>query len=505
MLMRAFRRLSMLLGMLCSLAWAEAQTPFTYSIPIIPVDSVTEYLAIDSLLRPENRFYLSQEEIRQTDSMLVWLDSMDLVMEEECLEWLPEHTAPREPSDVLRYIRRYNLMKKRPRPAAPQPYNEDSTYYPGMNQLFLPMVFNAHRPAQHLDRAMVQHPESQLGYRFAPSEAEEYVGEMTIELLNDLEVTYLDRVDYRVADLPEYERIDAIIANDKPIRIERPRYEIRPTVRQMAHMKYEYNYWTLKGRVSAQMTQNYVSSNWSSGGMRNMATQMSFYWTAKYDDKKKIQFDNLIDLKIGLNTTDADTLRKVAVSTDQLQMSSKLGYKAVKNWYYSASAEVMTQLLNKHKPNTNKLQASLLSPAKFFFSLGMDYKVTSRDKKRNFSLLLTPLTYRLNFLLDTVNYKASSYGIDPGKKVGHEFGFKLTSNFDYKITENISWTSYLYYYSDFTYIDSEWKNTINFQVNQYLTTQLYLHFKFNDRQRGEKADNRIQFKEYLSFGVAYYW
>ena len=324
--------MSLFWGMLCSLALAEAQTVFSYSIPVIPVDSVTEYLAIDSLLRPENRFYFSDEEIRRTDSLLEWLDSTNLLLDEACDEWLPEHTAPREPSDVLRYIRRYNLMKKRPHPAKPQEYKEDSTYYPGMNQLFLPMVFNAHRPVLHLDRAVEEGDQSQLGYRFAPSAAEEYVSQMNTELLNELEVTLLDRVDYRVADLPEYERIDAIITSDKPIRMEKPRYEVRPTVRQMAHMKYEYNYWTLKGRVSAQMTQNYVSSNWSRGGARNLATQMSFYWKAKYDDKKKIQFDNLIDLKIGLNTTDADTLRKVAVSTDQLQMSSKLGYKAVKNW-----------------------------------------------------------------------------------------------------------------------------------------------------------------------------
>lgn len=504
MLNRIFNTLPLLLGIICWTFPAAAQGIFAFSIPVIPSDSVEEYLAIDSLLRPENRFYLSDEEIRQTDSLMAWIDTCSREMDQSDREWLPEHTAPREPSDLLRYIRRYDLMAGRVRPAKAAPYREDSTYYPGMNPLFMPLVFKTERRRLTLHKDLSQARTKPL-YVFEPTASEKYVAEMNTELLNQLEVNYLDRIEYSSADLPEYERIDMIISSDKPIRIEQPRYEMRPTVRQMAHMDYEYNYWTVKGRFSAQMTQTYVSRNWTSGGMRNMSTLMSLYWTANYDDKKKLQFDNLIDLKIGFNTTDADTLRKVAVSTDQLQLSSKLGYKAVKNWYYSASAELMTQLLNKYKPNTVKLQSSLLSPAKFFFSIGMDYKVTSRDKKRNLSLLITPLTYRMNFLLDTVNYKASSYGIDPGTKFGHEFGFKLTSNFNYKINEAISLTSYLYYYSDFTYIDSEWKNTLNFQVNQYLSTQLYLHFKLNDRQRSEDSKNLLQFKEYLSFGIAYFW
>jgi hypothetical protein len=84
-------------------------------------------------------------------------------------------------------------------------------------------------------------------------------------------------------------------------------------------------------------------------------------------------------------------------------------------------------------------------------------------------------------------------------------GFKIATTIDMQITEFISWNSYFYFYSDFKYVDSEWKNTFNFNVNHYLSTQLFIHMKMNTKNERPEGEKLIQFKEFLSFRLVYYW
>lgn len=450
----------------------------------------------------------------QTDTIAT--DSLQVAILE-----VEEEQAPSDPgnlgmNELLRLVRNADLMRGRIRPREASVFSGDSL--PDdfrMNPLFMPMAFRSDLNRTLIPPVSLQPKEylyskafwKRLGER--PFDSREFSGQLYVSQMNhrvmrELQIERIDLVKYGLDQLPEHEKIvkkpvsiqPIRAVSDREVRISNPTRDVRQAIEG-------YSYWNFRGRLSNQITQTYVSPNWSSGGNSNMAGLFSIYWTGKYNDKKKIQFDNIIDLKIGVNTASNDTLRHYSVSTDQLHIQSKLGVRAVKNWYYSASADIQTQLLNSYKANTMNLKSSLLSPATLFLSLGMDYKISKKNK--SLSVLITPLTYRMNYLLDIENFKPKSYGIEEGHHFGHEFGVKLSSTYDWKITDDISWNSYIYYYSDFSYVDSEWKNTFNLTINEYLSTQLFVHLKFDDRTRNAEYPSHFQLKEYLSLGLTYYW
>jgi hypothetical protein len=453
--------------------------------------------------------------INVTDSMETAVkDSLDLpVPDSVSFEIIPQtELRPKEPelSPLHRYIREYDIFKDRvyPRPSLELP--EDTVLdYPKMSPLFMPLVFNARKRDFKLEwrepkRELV--PESWLQMQqLGQNSGLPYLRRLARQILLAFEVEQIDKIRYLETDLPEPERLEVPLEANRPIQWITPQ-RIRPqNVEKLPSAPVRYTHWIVKGRLSNQLTQTYVSPNWSSGGISNMSTLSAFYWVAKYDNKKGIQFDNFIDIKLGFNTVSNDSLRKVNINNDQLQASSKLGIKAIKNFYYSASVDFTTQFLNNYKTNTYDKKAAFLSPAKLYVGLGMDYKIKNKEKGYSFSALLTPFTYRLNYLANITDFNPKAYGIEEGKHFGQDMGFKIATSIDMQITEFISWNSYFYLYSDFKYIDSEWKNTFNFNVNHYLSTQLFIHMKLNTKNERPEGEKLIQFKEFLSFGLVYYW
>ncbi len=429
------------------------------------------------------------------------------------VEIIPQtNLQPKEPelSPLHRYIREYDIFKDRVYPRPPLELPEDTVLdYPQMSPLFMPLVFNARKREFKLEWRELKRqpvPESwlqtqQLGQKSGLF----YVRRLARQILLAFEVEQIDKIRYLETDLPEPERLEVPLETNRPIQWATPQ-RIRPRdVDEPPSAPVRYTHWIVKGRLSNQLTQTYVSPNWSSGGISNMSTLSAFYWVAKYDNKKGLQFDNFIDIKLGFNTVSNDSLRKVNISNDQFQASSKLGILAVKNFYYSASVDFTTQFLNNYKTNTYDKKAAFLSPAKLYVGLGMDYKIKNKEKGYSFSALLTPFTYRLNYLHNITDFNPKAYGIEEGKHFGQDMGFKIATTIDMQITEFISWNSYFYFYSDFKYVDSEWKNTFNFNVNHYLSTQLFIHMKMNTKNERPEGEKLIQFKEFLSFGLVYYW
>ncbi len=420
------------------------------------------------------------------------------------------HSKEPELSPLHRYIREYDVFKNCVYPRPPLELPEDTVLdYPKMSPLFMPLVFNARKRDLKLEWKEPKQqpvPESWLQTQLlGQNSGLHYVRRLARQILLAFEVEQIDKIHYLETDLPEPERLEVPLETNRPIQWAPPQ-RVRPqSVEALPSAPVRYTHWIVKGRLSNQLTQTYVSPNWSSGGVSNMSTLSAFYWVAKYDNKNGIQFDNFIDIKLGFNTVSNDSLRKVNISNDQFQASSKLGIKAVKNFYYSASVDFTTQFLNNYKTNTYDMKAAFLSPAKLYVGLGMDYKIRNKEKGYSFSALLTPFTYRLNYLHNITDFNPKAYGIEEGKHFGQDMGFKIATTIDMQITELISWNSYFYLYSDFNYIDSEWKNTFNFNVNHYLSTQLFIHMKMNTKNERAEGEKLIQFKEFLSFGLVYYW
>jgi hypothetical protein len=75
----------------------------------------------------------------------------------------------------------------------------------------------------------------------------------------------------------------------------------------------------------------------------------------------------------------------------------------------------------------------------------------------------------------------------------------------WKITRNITYTGRWFVFSDYSYLQGDWENTFNFSVNRYISTQIYVHARY-DSSTTRDPDSKWhlwQLKEILSFGFAY--
>jgi hypothetical protein len=330
----------------------------------------------DSLWFDSDSLWFDSDTLRFYSDSLGWenaLDSLGRILSDTLnlqlsdslsVDTIPqEELVPKEPelSPLHRYIRDYDIFKDRVYPKPPMELPEDTVLdYPKMSPLFMPLVFSARKREFKLEwrepkRQVI--PESWLQTQeLGQSIGIPYVKRLARQILLAFEVEQIDKIRYLNTDLPEPERLEVPLEANRPIQWSAPQRVLPRSIEEPPTAPVRYTHWVVKGRLSNQLTQTYVSPNWSSGGVSNMSTLSAFYWVAKYDNKKGIQFDNFIDIKLGFNTVSNDSLRKVNISNDQFQASSKLGIRAIKNFYYSASVDFTTQFLNNYKPNTYDIQ-----------------------------------------------------------------------------------------------------------------------------------------------------
>lgn len=284
------------------------------------------------------------------------------------------------------------------------------------------------------------------------------------------------------------------------------------------------NFWKFSGSSSLQFTQSYFSENWYQGGENNYAGIGMLTLDANFDNKQKVQWDNRLEAQIGFQTTNTDDYHKFRVTSNLLRLTSKLGYKAIKNWYYTAQLTTNTQLAPYYEKNRQTWKARFGTPWYLTLSVGMDYKYKSKNGKFDLSVYLSPLAYymtyveRLGAIVEGKDYReryyGDMYGITKANKgiycshSFHKFGPNFTVNSKITVMKNVYWTSRLYFFSNFHSTLVEWENKLDFTINKYLTANFYAYPRFDDSSQRYKNDkkhggNYLMFKEWLSLGLSY--
>ena len=368
--------------------------------------------------------------------------------------------------------------------------SEDSRY----SQLFTNLTFY-HRPAARMLR---------LGNQYAPSDS---VDRMIDQALMSI---YLKRPDLVREHETHLDIVGAPLESEKGPGMDQVYQEIvehvapkaiEPTVRPLDIYVKKPNFWTITGDYYLQFLQNYVSGNWYKGGESNYSMLGSVTMQANYNNKQKVKWDNKLELKLGLQASNADSIHDWKSSEDLIRYTSKLGLQATKRWYYSLQLIASTQFMRGYKSNDPVVYSAFMSPFNLNLSVGMDYNISWFKNRLTGNAHIAPLA--VNWKYVDRGELATNYGLDAGKHDLLDYGSEVTVDMTWKFTDEISWKCRLYGYTTYERTELEWENTFTLQFNRYISSNIFIYPRFDDGVARDSHHGYWQFKEYCSIGFSY--
>ncbi|WP_163324139.1 DUF3078 domain-containing protein [Draconibacterium mangrovi] len=257
--------------------------------------------------------------------------------------------------------------------------------------------------------------------------------------------------------------------------------------------------WTTSGSTTLNFSQVSLN-NWAAGGKSSMSGVVMVNYAANYK-KDKLNWDNTFDFRYGFLKEEDQKLRK---SDDMIDMSSKLGIEASKNWYYSALLNFKSQFATGYDyPDTDNAISKFMAPGYLSIGLGMDYKTDG------FSLMMAPVSGKFTFVTDDDLSDEGAFGVEEGKTMRAELGATVKAQLKKDIWENVTLDTKVDLFSNYLdqpkNIDVDWTFKIIMKVNDYLSANLITQLIYDNDVKIQGDDETLppspalQFME--SFGV----
>lgn len=301
-------------------------------------------------------------------------------------------------------------------------------------------------------------------------------------------------------------------ATEKPTIFNKPGKDFF-IINKMREGKLHRRYWTYYSEVEFAMSQGKLA-NWANGGENSLSllSNIRYFWNY---NKNKTSWESWMHYRFGFMKNGDEDIRK---NEDRFELNTKLGQKAFKHWYYTAQFNTLTQLFNSYEYKKNdkkeeerKLVANFMSPGYFTLSLGLDYKPND-----NFSLFISPIAGKWNFVRDTAKIDEKRYGInEEGKRYRREAGAKIDLRSKLSNIFNImdirnEFTAFMSYEEKDRYLNKDkddeerkkipvqanWKLTLDFKINYFMRASIYTETIYD-----ENYSRKLQFRENLNLGV----
>ena len=265
-----------------------------------------------------------------------------------------------------------------------------------------------------------------------------------------------------------------------------------------------------KGAVIGLNLSQTSLTNWAAGGQNSIAVNGIFSVFANYK-KDKNAWDNSLDVGYGILKQQNSVEKK---TDDKIDLLSKYGREAFKNFYYAALINLKTQMTSGYSyPNdTTKIKISnRFAPAYIIGALGIDFKPNAY-----LSVFAAPVTGKVTIVNDQSLSDVGAFGVDKGKNTKSEFGGYLRmiyskNDFKNEFMKNVSFTTKIDLFSNYMKdpqnIVVNWETLIALKVNKYISvninTQLIYDDKIKIADKNNEIKPRIQFKELLGVGFSY--
>lgn len=253
--------------------------------------------------------------------------------------------------------------------------------------------------------------------------------------------------------------------------------------------------WKFSGSENIQLSQAYLK-NWAKGGQNSLALLSDLRIKAVYEEGKT-QWENSGIHKLGIISSQGSLSR---VNDDLIDLTSKYGISASKEWFYSFLFNMKTQFFNGYA-RTDALKenpiSGFMAPGYFTLAAGMDLK-----KGKNFTLMLSPVTSKLTVVLDTAKIDPRRYNIPEGKRSAFLTGGSLINNFTWQINKEIKLTSaaniFYDYFEKKNKVQADWDMILDMRINVFLSTRIVTNFRYY-----ENESLKLQIRENMSIAFRY--
>ena len=328
---------------------------------------------------------------------------------------------------------------------------------------------------------------------------------MTLDIIHQMMSYSPSTIEYTYWDLPG----PIHVPEDDPSfsaflkRLDLPAIDTSKAEIEIAEI--EKRHWLHSFNSGLHFSQAYLSPNWYQGGNNYLALLINFLWDVNLNQvyHPNLMFQNTVSYKLGLNSNPSGQLHKYNISEDVFQWNMKTGVKAFKKWFYSFTAQFKTQLLCNYPSDSRTRIASFLSPSDLNLGVGMTYSTENRKKTLKFNASLSPVSYNLRTCIDP-KIDPTLFNIDNGRRFRNEIGSNAELTLDWKWASNITYKSRLFLFTNYEYFLGDWENTISFTINRFLSTQIYVHMRYDTSAESYgKKWKHFMLKEILSFGFTY--
>jgi hypothetical protein len=272
--------------------------------------------------------------------------------------------------------------------------------------------------------------------------------------------------------------------------------------------------WKTGGVISLNLTQVSLT-NWSAGGENSLSVNgiLSLFANLK---KGNSTWDNSLDLGYGFLQQGKTDARK---TDDKIDLTSKYGHKAFKNWYYAGLVNFKSQMTTGYNyPDDSTKISDFLAPGYLLGAIGMDYKPSEV-----FTLFISPINMKMTLVNDQPLADAGAFGVEPavldtagnvitkGENYRAEYGGYLRALLKKDIMKNINLQTKLELFSNYAEepgnIDINWEVLISMKVNKFISatisTQLLYDHDIDIIDNNGNVGPRTQFKEVLGVGLNY--
>ncbi len=256
--------------------------------------------------------------------------------------------------------------------------------------------------------------------------------------------------------------------------------------------------WRRELTLMAQITQNYVTANWYQGGSSSFAALGIAKGQVSYI-LERFTWENFFEWRMGGSTVSADSLHKMNTTDDLFRIYSKANLRIVPKIFTSLSAELDTRLLPTYKSNSMDLKSAPFSPLRFNMAFGIDYKPV-----KGLSVSVSPISYKVVHIRDTVRVNVTDYGLKHGQKTQHNIGSSVRVEYTWKPVREVALEAKFYMYTNYHDVELDLEANCDFIINRWLSARLTIHPRYDTSVIMDGDDHaKIQFRELLSIGFAH--